>query len=221
MTIPEYTVKQVELIAFKKRKYVRTLTNKAIRSGKLIRPSDCELCCRHGKVEAHHVDYGRPFAVTWLCKRCHVKAHKNDHPLNPDNNHQSAMPHLIDEYKNISITFQMPIGNFLALQNQSEKTGKPIATILRDQAQSAFPVFNPQMQFNLEVTKNDKPQDVKHERVQSLATNEGLRQQSKCTVLQKIWRSRNYNLRGMEQQLFAISERHGQNARGMQRLVSY
>ncbi len=36
--------------------------------------------CGAEKVEAHHEDYARPLAVTWLCKKCHAKHHRvNNH----------------------------------------------------------------------------------------------------------------------------------------------
>ena len=217
MAVHEFTIKEVELINFKKRRYVRVLTSKAIRCGKLIRPKCCELCLSEGRIEAHHIDYGRPMFVSWLCKRCHVKAHTVDHPLNPENNHQTPMPYIVDEYKKITVTFEMPIKNYLALKEESEKSGKPISHIMREKAEHAFPVHNPQMEFKLEEQQHDESQHVAHSRVQSLEEDEGLREQPERPILQEVRRSRNYNLQGMEQQLFAIPLRHGEHAGRLQR----
>jgi hypothetical protein len=53
--------------------------HRAIRLGRLIRPSNCEECgqdpgkCKNGasKIQAHHEDYSRPLDVQWLCPKCH------------------------------------------------------------------------------------------------------------------------------------------------------
>jgi len=54
----------------------------AIACGALIRPARCSDCGgevdgeRIKRIEAHHIDYAHPLTVTWLCTRCHRKAHK-------------------------------------------------------------------------------------------------------------------------------------------------
>lgn len=44
---------------------------RAVRSGRLVRPTSCERCGGGGPTEAAHRDYGRPLDVTWLCRPCH------------------------------------------------------------------------------------------------------------------------------------------------------
>lgn len=47
----------------------------AISTGKLFRPSNCQSCGSDAsKPEAHHTDYSKPLAVTWLCPACHYRA---------------------------------------------------------------------------------------------------------------------------------------------------
>lgn len=53
--------------------YARDLTNKAIKSGKLIK-KPCEVCGKN-KVDAHHEDYNKPYDVMWLCRRHHIEHH--------------------------------------------------------------------------------------------------------------------------------------------------
>lgn len=48
--------------------------SRAVRTGKLIRPSACGDCGAESRIEAHHPDYTKPLEVLWLCKACHVKA---------------------------------------------------------------------------------------------------------------------------------------------------
>lgn len=50
-------------------------THKAIKSGRLVRPSQCQKCGSRRGVHAHHEDYAKPLLVRWLCPRCHVAQH--------------------------------------------------------------------------------------------------------------------------------------------------
>lgn len=45
---------------------------KALRAGRLIRPSTCSACGEPGLIEAHHDDYDKPLDVIWLCTSCHA-----------------------------------------------------------------------------------------------------------------------------------------------------
>lgn len=47
----------------------------AIRRGKMIRGTKCEVCGKEGKMEAHHDDYKKPLEVKWLCDICHRHEH--------------------------------------------------------------------------------------------------------------------------------------------------
>lgn len=60
--------------AVTQKKYrTRNLTNKALKEGKLKR-GPCEVCGEQ-RVEAHHVDYDKPFEIRWLCRMHHTKLH--------------------------------------------------------------------------------------------------------------------------------------------------
>jgi len=54
----------------------RNKTEWAITSGKLQK-LPCEVCMTE-KVHAHHDDYNKPYAVRWLCPRCHGKKHAQE-----------------------------------------------------------------------------------------------------------------------------------------------
>lgn len=48
----------------------------ALKSGKLKRADCCEVCGGgNGYLKAHHEDYSKPLAVTWLCGPCHKTLH--------------------------------------------------------------------------------------------------------------------------------------------------
>lgn len=47
----------------------------AIRRGQLVRTASCQACQTVTRTQAHHEDYSKPLAVTWLCRPCHTKHH--------------------------------------------------------------------------------------------------------------------------------------------------
>lgn len=60
------------------------LVSYALRSGVLVRPSQCGVCarpdvrCVDGRtiLHAHHEDYSQPLVVEWLCASCHIARHR-------------------------------------------------------------------------------------------------------------------------------------------------
>lgn len=52
------------------------IAGNAIRDGYLVKPDCCQRCGSHCEVHAHHEDYYRPLEVTWLCRPCHSKRHR-------------------------------------------------------------------------------------------------------------------------------------------------
>jgi len=47
----------------------------AVRSGKIVRKSNCEKCNFNVNIQAHHNDYSKPYDVEWLCPKCHKQEH--------------------------------------------------------------------------------------------------------------------------------------------------
>lgn len=52
------------------------LVRQAIRRGDLKRGPCC--VCGSDKSHAHHDDYSKPLAVTWLCLLCHIEHHRQE-----------------------------------------------------------------------------------------------------------------------------------------------
>ena len=49
---------------------------RAVKSGRLVRPSACSQCGRSDSaIHGHHDDYSRPLDVRWLCTWCHGELH--------------------------------------------------------------------------------------------------------------------------------------------------
>ena len=49
----------------------------ALQTGKLRKPTYCEICGRKTKLHAHHEDYDKPLDVIWVCWLCHNGIHMN------------------------------------------------------------------------------------------------------------------------------------------------
>ncbi len=58
-----------------KKHKARGVLNKALKSGKILKPLNCSTCEKLGRIEGHHDDYEKPLEVIWLCTSCHGKLH--------------------------------------------------------------------------------------------------------------------------------------------------
>lgn len=79
---PEYQKRVTEATRasrrrYPERQYARDVIKRALRSGRLTRPTECEHCGAGGLIEASHSDYSKPMEVEWLCPPCHGL---KDHP---------------------------------------------------------------------------------------------------------------------------------------------
>lgn len=55
----------------------QTQAARAVRAGKLTKPTLCEGCgLPKNRLEKHHPDYSKPLLIVWLCKPCHAIADK-------------------------------------------------------------------------------------------------------------------------------------------------
>lgn len=67
--------------------YIETVPHKQKKAGQMIRsrllyntvdrPDTCSSCGNDCKPDAHHADYDKPLDVTWLCRPCHMKLHRD------------------------------------------------------------------------------------------------------------------------------------------------
>jgi ribosomal protein S27AE len=53
----------------------KALFRRAMRDGRLVRPTTCERCGKGGLIQGHHDDYNKPLDVRWLCASCHAYEH--------------------------------------------------------------------------------------------------------------------------------------------------
>jgi hypothetical protein len=56
----------------------RGMLNRAVREGKVSKPTDCQRCGKYTSsqlIHGHHADYAKPLEVEWLCTDCHADEH--------------------------------------------------------------------------------------------------------------------------------------------------
>jgi hypothetical protein len=54
----------------------RAAVNYSVSTGKLFKPSKCDICKKIGRIEGHHMDYAKPLEAIWLCIPCHSDYHR-------------------------------------------------------------------------------------------------------------------------------------------------
>ena len=162
-------------------------------------------------LQAHHVDYGKPLSVMWLCKGCHGLVHRKDSQFNPNNNSQSPLGTEI-ENETIQVTFTVPLTNFLALNRAANELQMPISKMLRSQILKDYPIQTSQIEFDYDNTQHEE-----QPRVPSLEANQGSLYQQKLAPFQSIWRERNISVSGMESKLLKFHPGHGEDAEQLQR----
>jgi hypothetical protein len=143
-----FVVTSKDIHEYKRKMSARQIVNRAIRSKTLERNSHCEICKEEIYTSAHHVDYGKPLSIIWLCDCCHGKVHRKNHPLNPLNNIQTPTNILWRKHEHVSLNITIPIEFFIHLKKVSKKSNLPISKIIRRKIVEEFPVVNDQLTFN-------------------------------------------------------------------------
>jgi hypothetical protein len=213
MKTQTYTVHEQEIIDHKKKRYARLALNNAVASGKIEKPHQCELCVERTLLHGHHIDYGRPLDVVWLCAKCHGKAHMDGHMLNPKLHAQSPMPYCSDKYKRVAISYTVPIDQYIALHREAQRQRTSISQLMQDLTATHYPLDSNQLEFNFDKEEmSDNSQSLQQPRVQSLAEDQSLMQQSQCTFLQKIRSEGDTSVSRVDRELFDISGGYGGDA---------
>lgn len=53
----------------------RVTLGRALKAGKIVKPTLCEACGQSEQLNGHHTDYSKPLEVCWLCGPCHRREH--------------------------------------------------------------------------------------------------------------------------------------------------
>lgn len=190
---PTYKINDDECIEFKRKALARRAIASALKEGKIERPERCDLCTlEHSKLEAHHVDYGKPLSVYWLCDTCHGVVHKKNHPLNPNNNIQTSLPIAWRKNENQVVSFSIPFENFIVIKRLADEQKVSIPKFLRGMILKEFPVDDEQINFDCKVRQtHDNTQDDQVQGTQNLDKNEDAMLQQKRQKLQELRRAWN------------------------------
>ncbi len=57
----------------KEKRRSHVILNRAVNSGKIMRPNNCSQCNKECKPDGHHANYSKPLDVIWLCRACHSR----------------------------------------------------------------------------------------------------------------------------------------------------
>jgi hypothetical protein len=55
----------------------RQAVSRAVRNGRIQKPTGCPHCGSADRIQAHHHDYSRPLDVSWACFKCHRELYHN------------------------------------------------------------------------------------------------------------------------------------------------
>ena len=199
-------------IEFKKKRLARLAVHVALKKNMLVREAHCQICKNECKTNAHHIDYGRPLNIMWLCFACHGIVHTRKHPLNPKNNQQTPNSLIWNSSDTITVSFNIPIKQYMLLKEKSLKSKKKLSRILREDVEKIYPIQSDQLEFNFEEVANDKAQSKLQQRIQSMDKDENDMLQQKRSRISFVRGERDYGMSGVGKQFFEVSRRHGENA---------
>jgi hypothetical protein len=191
------------------------MVTKSIKLGQTVRPLQCASCKIPCRPNAHHLDYGKPLEVLWLCNSCHGDAHQKKSHLNPNNISQTPLAQAWNTKDMVTISFSIPIKQFIILKEKAKESKKKLSAILRENILKEYPVESSQLEFNFEEDINGKTSHECDKNIQSLHADESLLFQQKCTSISSEWAKRNNDMSGMEE-FYRFSQGYGRNAPGLQ-----
>jgi hypothetical protein len=202
----QYDIKYDEVLEYKRRKSARLALHRAICAGHVTKAKCCELCSEKTKLDGHHIDYGKPLDVKWLCKKCHGIAHTDGHEWNPDCNEQTGIEDVtLNDKDYIRVNFTIPVEEYIQLQMECEERKISVACRLR------------QVLIQSKEDENDEPQHEKHARVSSLEQNETSVPKPKVKPVPEPRSKRNRDMQRVDGGLWPLLQGNGANARELQR----
>lgn len=203
----KYTVDNDEFYYYKLRQHAWHKVEAAEKNGTLVRPSSCEMCLCEEKVEAHHVDYGKPLEVKWLCGICHQRAHYAKSPLNPANNPQTFLNLPAEKKSHARIVLEIPMENYLSLKEQCKKEKRQVKAALKSYVVRTHPA---KTKIDYEA-HNDDPQPQYIPGIPSLVAYDSKLQEPKLSRIQEP-RGEGDNSVFAVERFYSLSSRDGRYA---------
>lgn len=147
-----------DFISFRKKVAARRTLAEALRKKELEKPIHCESCGKKRIVQGHHRDYGQPLKVIWLCKHCHIEAHKSDHPMHPKNNDQTPNPELMNK-KSVSISVTLGNKDYYRLQQLAFQKKTSLSNLIRSLIREKD-LDEAQLRFNFDLDEPKKADKI-------------------------------------------------------------
>lgn len=210
----KFEITNNEFLDFKRKSVARRITNTLLKKGELVRASHCDKCGIQYNTVAHHVDYGQPSKILWLCNSCHGVVHRKGHELNPNSVKQTMLPTLWEEKDYVQISFNIPIENFIAIKKLCQETGKTFSKLMRGCILEKFPVTEQQLKFNFGENKNETQAKISS-RVSMLEYDQECLHVENERKISHVWRKR-CDLGQKLVKVRSIPKRYGKNARKLQ-----
>jgi len=205
MPTTKHKIHQRDLIDYKQKHLARKAIADALKERKIKRPEICELCDNTGQLDAHHVDYGRPLFVYWLCDSCHGVVHRKNHPLNPKNNEQTPIALEWKGNESVKIALSIPFENFIFMSKIAQERGLTISKMVRGLILKEYEVEDDQLTFDFNNRrKHDESQQDENKRVFNLEEDEERMRESKSARLQQIRSERSPSLFELDRGLCKI-----------------
>ena len=204
-----------ELLDYKRKRIARLELTRAIKKGSIVRSPKCNLCNKTAHTQGHHVDYGKPLDVKWLCHACHGYAHRKEHPLNPLNNPQTSLDIEWEEGDSMTVSFIIPMEKFIHIKQLAEKENLAVSQLVRELILASFSDEN-QLEFNYGDFYDD-PQNDSQQRVPSVEEDEEILLKQELPSVQIVWSQRGNNLPRMDQRLQQVLSGNGTAPRKLQR----
>lgn len=202
-----------DIVEYKRRFLARTAISKALANDQIKKPKCCQLCKQARSLDAHHIDYGKPLDVKWLCKTCHGIAHTEGHALNPDCNEQTGRDSVrIDKSEMIRVNFTIPVDEYLELVMDADKREISIACRLRQ--------ILIESKLDKNERDNDKPQPKRKPRISRMESDETSLPESEFQPFSKPRREWLHNLHGVGGRFRKVLPANGADANGLQRAGS-
>lgn len=187
MATKKFKIKDTDLVEYKRKRLARSTITGMLRRGEIVRADTCELCKAKEKTEAHHLDYGKPTKIMWLCDKCHGRVHREDHHLNPKNIPQTQIPLVWDQKDYVTISFHVPVENFILLKKLAESKKTNVSKLVRGCVLKEYAVEDNQLEFKIFEEKQDESETRSPKRISLLEHDKERLHQQKPQQIFTLW----------------------------------
>lgn len=184
MPTKRYTINETDLVDYKRKHLARKTLTQMLKKGEIVRGTCCELCKANDKTEGHHLDYGKPREVMWLCKPCHGIVHHHDHALNPRNIPQTTTAEVWAHDDYVTVSVKVPVENFILIKKMAERRHSNVSKLVRGCVLKEYAVDEKHIDFTIFERQKHESDSRTSQRVSVLEHDQKRLHEQKS---QKIW----------------------------------